>query len=65
MSNPIEERIQYFAVALNAERKIGQLLVTRENGKTCQEWTGKVYRSQRDAMADIEWLNCGKKSEAA
>jgi hypothetical protein len=33
--------IRYYAVALNADRKTGQLLVTKPAGKRAsQEWTG-------------------------
>jgi hypothetical protein len=58
--------ITYYAVAVNPAGKIGQLLVTRVmsapgvkvSGK--QEWTGVTYKSQREANADLERLNCSK-----
>ena len=53
------KEIQYFAFAKNDKGKIEQLLVTRKNGKPFnQEWTGKVYRSTKEAEADMIRLNC-------
>jgi hypothetical protein len=51
--------LTYYAVARNADGKIGQLLVTRANGRqVSQEWTGVVYRSNSEAFADLRRLNC-------
>jgi hypothetical protein len=56
--------ITYYAAALNPAGKIAQLLVTREMAApgVClakkQEWTGVVYKTQREAMADLTRLNC-------
>jgi hypothetical protein len=53
--------ISYYAAALNAKGQIGQLFVTRENGKQVSEvWTGVIYKSTREMVADLERLNnCG------
>lgn len=51
--------ITYFAVALNEQRKIAQVLVTREPGQAPQQaFTGVVYKTQREALADLQSLNC-------
>lgn len=56
-------RITYYAVALTPSGKIGQLFVTRENGRqVSQEWTGVTYRTQRDAKTDLVRLNCNGKA---
>jgi hypothetical protein len=53
-------RITYYAFAQRPDGKIGQLLVTRENGRqVSQEWTGVTYRSRKEAYTDMERLNCG------
>jgi hypothetical protein len=47
--------------ARRPDGKIGQLLVTRENGQqVSQEWTGVTYRSTTEAYADMKHLNCGR-----
>jgi len=54
------KRITYFAFAKNDKGKIEQLLVTRGNGKSKrQEWTGKVYKTIKEAEKDMIDLNCG------
>jgi len=51
--------IQYYAIALNNKDKIEQLLVTRKNGKPfSQEWMGKIYKTTKEAKADLIRLNC-------
>jgi hypothetical protein len=56
--------ITYYAAAINPQGKIGQLRVTRVMAapgvkvEGRQEWTGVVYRTQRDAVTDITRLNC-------
>lgn len=59
--------ITYYAVALNPDGRIGQLLVTRVVAagvkvSGSQEWTGVTYRSHREAAADLRRLNCGARS---
>ena len=52
--------IQYYAVALNSDGKIGQLLVIRKLGKHASAtWTGKTYRNMKAARTDLIRLNCG------
>lgn len=51
--------ITFYGAAKNAQGKIEQLLVTVVPGqKSSQEWTGRIYRTQREAGADLERLNC-------
>lgn len=56
--------ITYYAAALMPNGKIGQLRVTREMAapgvcaSKTQEWTGVVYVSARQAVADLARLNC-------
>lgn len=50
--------ITFYAKALNSRGQIEQMLVTKEPGKTTvPQWTGKVYRTERDADRDITALN--------
>lgn len=50
--------ITFYAKALNARGKIEQMLVTKEPGKPTQpSWTGKIYKSDREADRDITALN--------
>ncbi len=58
--------LKYYAYALH-NGKIEQLLVTRtiygyKNGNpqatSKQEWTGKIYKTLKEAGKDIELLNC-------
>lgn len=56
--------IVYYAVALNAQGKLAQLLVTRVMGdepgeciSKSQEFTGVVYKTKRAAIADVARLN--------
>ena len=50
--------IQFYGKALNASGKIEQLLVTKVPGMPMtQAWTGKVYKSDRAADADVTALN--------
>lgn len=52
------EVLTFYAYAPKG-KKIGQLLVTRINGRrSSQEWTGKTYNTAREAVADMERLNC-------
>jgi hypothetical protein len=53
------EGIKYYAVARNTTGKLEQLLVTRSEKERKQEWTGKTYRSMREATADLAMLNRG------
>ena len=53
------KRITYYAFAKNDRGKIEQLFVTRGNGKSkSQEWTGKIYKSIKEAEEDMLRLNC-------
>ena len=50
--------ITFYAKARNAKGKIEQILVTKEPGKpTSPQWTGKIYKSDREADADLTALN--------
>lgn len=50
--------IAFYAKALNARGRIEQILVTKEPGKPTQpQWTGKIYKSDREADRDITALN--------
>ena len=51
--------ITYYAFAKNLNGKIGQLFITRKNGKpSSQKWTGKTYKSVKEAESDMITLNC-------
>lgn len=51
-------KIEYYAAAVNADGKIGQLKVTRENGRhVSQVWTGKTYRTAARCEKDLSRLN--------
>lgn len=56
-----KREITYFAYARNDRGKIEQLFVSRPDGRNHQEWTGKIYRTVREAEADMIELNCGGK----
>jgi hypothetical protein len=50
--------VTYYAVARNPQGKLQQLLVTREDGRhKSQEWTPKIYKTMREATADLFSLN--------
>ena len=58
------QRFSFYGVALNSKGQIEQLIHTREKLEKAskpisQEWTGKIYKSMRDANSDMEHLNCG------
>jgi hypothetical protein len=54
--------ITYYAKAKNVRGKIEQVLVTKEAGKpSVPQWTGKIYKSDREADADLVRLNCSKR----
>ena len=51
--------ITYYAKALNAAGQVEQMLVTKEPGKvSVPQWTGKIYRNDREADRDLIALNC-------
>ena len=54
--------IQYYAVAMNKKNKIEQLLITRYYAPQLvhkeQEFTGKIYKSMKEAEQDMIKLNC-------
>jgi len=51
--------IRYFAYYRVAPKRFAQIIVERENGKPMsQRETGVTYTSDKDAMADMERLNC-------
>jgi hypothetical protein len=52
------KKITYFAYAMHNGR-LEQLLVTRGTERK-QEWTGKTYKTVKEANADSERLNCGR-----
>ena len=50
--------ITFYAKALNANGVIEQMKVTKEPGQmSVPVWTGKCYRSNREADKDIKTLN--------
>ena len=52
------ERITYYAVARNSDDKIEQVFVERRDGKPfSQDFTGIIYKTEKEAMADIGQLN--------
>ena len=56
-----EKKMTYYAFAKNSKGKIGQILVVRKDGKPfSQEWTGKIYKSVKEAESDMIDLNCRK-----
>lgn len=57
--------IRYYAYARNASGRPERMLVTRHMGarpgeclRMVSEWTGHVYRSDREAQRDLTALNC-------
>lgn len=51
--------MNYYAFARNPKGQVAQLLVTRAPGqRMSQQWTGVVYRTEREALADMARLNC-------
>ena len=51
--------VTYYAKARNVHGKIEQLLVTKEPGKaTVPQWTGRIYKSDREADVELAKLNC-------
>ena len=57
----------YYGAALNPQGQIEQVLVTvRPPAQSTQVFTGKVYRTQREAQADILVANgCTKSPDGA
>jgi len=54
------KRITYFAFAKNKKGQLEQLRVVRPVGlPKIQSWTGKIYKSVKEAEADMLNLNCG------
>lgn len=52
------ERITYFAVARNSSDRVEQVFVERRDGKAySQEFTGVIYKSDKEALADVGRLN--------
>ena len=47
----------YYACARNDKGQLEQLLVTVNNGTFTQKWTGKIYKSEKDARDDLIYLN--------
>jgi len=55
----MENDIMYFAVALNDEGQIEQIKVLRRNGQLFfWDFTGTIYKSKKEAEADLIKLNC-------
>jgi len=51
--------ITYYAFAKNRQGKIEQLRVMRPGGlPKMQTWTGKIYKSVKEAESDMVKLNC-------
>ena len=52
-------RITYFGYARNAEGKVEQVRVTTDgpHARTRQEWTGVIYKNDREAARDIERIH--------
>jgi len=54
-----ETKITYYAFARNDKGKIEQLRVMRPKGlPMVQSWTGKIYKSVKEAETDMARLNC-------
>ena len=56
-------RITYYAYAVMPARRriLGQLFVTRENGRQIsQEWTGVTYSTEAEAQSAMRRLNCAE-----
>ena len=52
------KRITYFAVARNSNNQIEQVFVERRDGKPfSQNFTGILYDSDKEALADVGKLN--------
>jgi len=52
--------IKYYAVVRNLHGEIEQLLVVRKGGKTHSiTFTGKLYKTMKEARTDLIRLNCG------
>ena len=55
----MKKSITYFAFAKNRQGKIEQLRVMRPSGlPKMQTWTGKIYKSIKEAEKDMLKLNC-------
>ena len=55
----MKKTITYFAFAKNRTGKLEQLRVMRPYGlPKIQTWTGKIYKSIKEAEADMTLLNC-------
>jgi hypothetical protein len=58
MSTTHQTPIHFYAKGLNDQGKIEQILVTKQSGKpTVPQWTGHIYRNDREADRDITALN--------
>jgi hypothetical protein len=58
VSSDGKSTITFYAKALNERGQIEQVRVTKEPGKPSRPtWTGKIYRSEREADADLIKLN--------
>lgn len=49
--------ITYYACARNEDNIICQLLVSVSGGSTVSVYTGKTYKTDKDAANDLERLN--------
>jgi hypothetical protein len=58
------EPVTFYAVVPAGKRKLAQLLVTVVDGHTVKkEYTGKTYKTSREAWTDMERLNCIEKEK--
>jgi len=52
-------KIRYYAFAENVVGELEQIIVARANQKLIsQHWTGKIYKSIKEANKDMISLNC-------
>ncbi len=49
--------VYFFACAINEKGQIAQILSERKNNVMTDSWTGKIYKSQKEANADLARLN--------
>jgi hypothetical protein len=49
--------ITYYGYATNPRGKFEQMLIRRSAAGKSADWTGVVYRSEREALADVARLN--------
>ena len=59
MNPNFKASIFYYGVARNAKNKLERVLDYHSVGQSSRQFfTGKIYRTQKEAIADIERPNC-------